>query len=599
MSRLCKNCHQKCSSIYCSNECNRTYKLKTKWITNKCLTCGKEIISRVSRPKSFCSNKCVSNNKTINSKKILTCKKTCLEKYGVENVMFFPENVEKIKKKMLEKYGVSSFLSTKNFREKSKATMLKRYGVEYAQQSDNIKSKTREVVMKKYGGFTLASPILSNKAKNTMMEKYGVINPLQSNKIKEKQQKTNIERYGSITPLTDRKIKEKTSITLEKYGVKNISQLPKIQQTIRDTCRQIFIEYLFGGNRLENKVTPLFKKEDFISTSYKNTYPFRCNTCKLTFEDDLYSGHIPRCPTCFPKTNSTQQTEIREVINQIIPGEKIMENKRSILPSGKELDIYIPSLKIAIEYDGLYWHSEITGGKPKQYHLNKTVECEKSNIHLLHIFENEWENKKDIIKNKLSHLLNKTPHSSISARKCEVKELSTKEKNEFLDLYHIQGKDNSSVRLGALYKGKLVSVMTFGKRRVAMGAKNITNDEYEMYRFCVGKDRVVGVGGKLFSHFIRNYNPCKITTYADRRYSTSSAFYTQIGMSLVGETSPNYWYFLPHEMKLYHRFCFRKTELIKKLKIYDPNLTEWQNMQLNGYDRIWDCGHYKYEWIRS
>jgi len=117
-----------------------------------------------------------------------------------------------------------------------------------------------------------------------------------------------------------------------------------------------------------------------------------------------------------------------------------------------------------------------------------------------------------------------------------------------------------------------------------------------MYRFCIGEKNVVGAGGKLFNYFVKNYNPIKITSYADKRYSTKSAFYSKIGFELKNDnTGPNYWYF-NRSMVRFHRFSFRKSELHKKLQSFDPSMTEWENMQLNGYDRIWDCGNLKYVW---
>ena len=142
--------------------------------------------------------------------------------------------------------------------------------------------------------------------------------------------------------------------------------------------------------------------------------------------------------------------------------------------------------------------------------------------------------------------------------------------------------------------------MTFGCLRSALGSKNIDNTIYEMYRFCVGDKNVVGIASKMLKYFIVNFNPSKIISYADRRYSDNAAFYNKIGFNLVGKTSTNYWYFnLKDTLKLYHRFNFRKDQLSTKLEKFDNNLSEWENMKNNGFDRIWDCGHLKYEWIKS
>ena len=132
-------------------------------------------------------------------------------------------------------------------------------------------------------------------------------------------------------------------------------------------------------------------------------------------------------------------------------------------------------------------------------------------------------------------------------------------------------------------------------QRIALGNKSKEN-EYEMYRFCIGNKNVVGIGGKLLNYFIKNYNPSKIISFADMRWSDNNSFYSKIGFKLNNITSPNYWYVnTKNYMNRIHRFNFRKQILYKVLPNFDPTLTEWENMQLNGYDRIWDCGLFKYE----
>jgi len=277
----------------------------------------------------------------------------------------------------------------------------------------------------------------------------------------------------------------------------------------------------------------------------------------------------------------------------------VIQNIKSIIPPW-ELDIYIPAKKLAIEYDGLYWHSESIGGKDKNYHLNKTLECEKQGIKLIHIFEDEWLNKQNIVQSRLKHALGLNTNSRIYARKCEVKKVDIKTTSAFLNDNHIQSADKASIRLGLFSENKLVSVMTFGKLRLALGQKNIVSGEYEMLRFCSLLDTsVIGGASKLLDYFVKTYNPTKIISYADRRYSNNTAFYSKIGFKFVSNTLPNYWYVAYGETYKQHRFNFRKDQLSKKLAYFDASLTEWQNMQLNGYDRIWDCGHLKYEWLKS
>ena len=601
MKRNCKNCKQECISIYCSDECNKQYKSIHSYIIKKCLTCGAEFRTRISIPKKYCSLKCSSSNVENIKQKNISYKNTCMDKYGVDNISKLKETSEKIKATNIERYGTDSYSKTKQFISDFKSTCMDKYGVEYPQQSESIREKSKNTVIKKYGGFTLKSPKLRKKAMLTMEKRYGNISPLKCYELKMKQQMTNIERYGDITPLTNENVKMKTSNTLmEKYGIENISQMPEVKLKVKHTNHEIYINSLFDGTRLNNMVAPMFKREEYINNSYSNKYKFSCNKCKTEFEDNLYSGHIPRCPTCYPLHISKQQLEIYEYLKSIVPVDtEVIQNKRDILKSGLELDIYIQKLNVAIEYNGLYWHSEFTGGKKKTYHLNKTLECEKQGIRLIHIFEDEWINNRSVVERRLKHILRLNTSDKIYARKCEIKEVTSTITTEFLNKYHIQGRDNASVRFGAYYDNELVSVMTLGKRRIAMGIKVSGEGEYELLRFCSGEKMVIGIAGKLFNAFLKKYDPTKITTYGDRRYSNADIFYNKIGFVYTGETAPNYWYFKIGDIHRRHRFNFRKNELPKKLATFDPNLTEWQNMQLNGYDRIWDCGNFKYEWIKK
>ena len=87
-----------------------------------------------------------------------------------------------------------------------------------------------------------------------------------------------------------------------------------------------------------------------------------------------------------------------EIINLIKSNcdSEIVTHTRQVLPSHHELDIYIPDRKVAIEYNGLYWHS-IENGKDKEYHISKSIECEQLGIHLIHVFGDEWKKRKDEI----------------------------------------------------------------------------------------------------------------------------------------------------------------------------------------------------------
>jgi hypothetical protein len=462
-----------------------------------------------------------------------------------------------------------------------------------AQQDPVTKEKIKKTNMEKYGAehhFQLQ--IFLNKQKQTNLKKYGVENVSQVSSVSEKKKQTCLKNFG-----TDWYLKRTDLIQqniFKKYGVINIQQYTPIKNQTIQTRRGNFYDSLITTHRLNNLAIPLFSKEEYMKGGLYNKYKFECIKCKKIFDDCLEDGDLPRCPSCF-RGRSWFENEVYDYIKTLLSTDIIEKNCRNIL-NGKELDIFIPSKKIAIECDGLFWHSEIFGGKEKQYHIEKTNKCENKGIKLIHIFEDEWIEKKDIIKQKLKHILHQNL-KSIYARNCYIKEITSKECSNFLNLYHVQGSDTSSIKLGAFWDNSLVAVMTFGNLRKCLGFKKIKN-YYELYRFSTSKP-VVGIASKMLKYFKNNYKPSKIITFSDIRWSSIlDNFYEKIGFQFVKKTSPNYWYFKKKTWtKRYHRFSFRKSELSKKLLNFDPNLTEWENMKNNGFDRIWDCGNLKYEMI--
>ena len=282
---------------------------------------------------------------------------------------------------------------------------------------------------------------------------------------------------------------------------------------------------------------------------------------------------------------SKAEKDIVEFIRTIAPSENIVENDRSVL-NPKELDIYIPSRKLAFEYDGLYWHCDEYGDSKR--HLHKTLDCEAKGIHLVHVFENEWLDNQDIVKSRIRNLFG-SYDKVVYARSCQVKEVSSKESFAFQWQNHIQGGVNSKVNFGLYHDGKLVSLMTFSKPRFNK------KYEWELVRFCNKCGyHIPGGASKLLKHFEREYHPRSIVSYADRRWSmkSESTLYNRLGFSLVSESSPNYWYVKGGE--LFNRIQFQKHKLNGILDKFDESKSEWQNMQDNGYDRIFDCGNLVY-----
>jgi len=462
-----------------------------------------------------------------------------------------------------------------------------------AQLNPNTISKIKSTNLKRYQTeYGLNNKNIIEKKNKTVKERYGVDNVSQATGISEKKEKTCMKNYGVKWILSDQKRKE--SAIFEKYGVTNILKLKSIQNKVSSTRRGNFYDWLISSDRLKSIVIPMFTKEEYLFGGYYEDYKFKCCKCENEFLDCLEDGDLPRCNICY-KGKSDFEKQVEDFIKTIYFDEIVKNNK--IILGGKELDIYVPQKKLAIECDGLYWHGEINGMKNKIYHLNKTLECEKQGIRLIHIFEDEWLNKQDIVKSILCNIFKNT--KKLYARNCVIKELQSKECNIFLKNNHLQGCDpTANIKIGLFNKHELVSVMTFGCSRLSLGNKKTKKNEYEMRRYCnIINTSVIGGASKLLAYFTKTYHPTKIISYSDKRWF-GGGLYEKLGFTKISMGFPNYWYFGKYKhYKRYHRFSFAKHTQHKKLKIFDTSLSEWNNMKNNGWDRIWDCGHLKYEYI--
>lgn len=533
--------------------------------TKKCPQCNDEFTVYKSLHQVYCSIQCRVDSEEVQKK----YKEAMVQKYDVEH----PSKSDEIKKKKtetnLERFGVGNPLQSEDIKEGIRQLNLEKYGVEHHFQSEDVNKKIKE----------------------TNIKRYGVENPMQNGHILKKAQSTNLKRYGFKSSFENESVRQKYSEnSMDKYGVDH----PMKSEEVKNKRKKLFYEYLLKSDRLKKKVEPLFELDDYSGCG--QFYEFKCNNCENIFEDHLNDGRIPRCVECYPYTGRNSKMEY-ELIKYLQKNDIEFEHgENTILDKYRELDIYLPEYEMAIEMNGLYWHSE-QRGKEKNYHLNKTNECENKGISLFHIFEDEWLNNEDLIADMLLHRLNLSEKGRVYGRNTIVKGVSPKDKNLFLNKYHIQGEDRSSIKLGLYEDGELVSIMTFSKPRVALGQNSKTEDVWELSRFCSSKI-VVGGASKLFTHFIRNHNPDEVYSYADRRRTSTldGSVYDKLGFKKDSITRPNYWYVDFNTGIRYHRFNFRKNVLNEKLDNFDSDLTEYENMLLNGYDRIWDCGSIKYIW---
>ena len=466
---------------------------------------------------------------------------------------------ESIKIGVKNKYGVDNIFQSEDIKNKIKKTNLEKYGVEYYLQSNDVKEKTKETNLEKYGAVHHSkSPEIKEKTKVTNLQKYGVKYSFNNIDIRNKIKETNLEKYGVYYPLQNNEIIDKALLTksiklIDKYDKYKIKKIKNTQYTIH--CNDCGCDFEIDSQNFRNRI--------------------KYNTILCT-----------KCNIIGSYTTSGFEIELQKFIQNNTKNTILFGDRKIIHPL--ELDIYIPELKIAFEFNGLWWHNELY--KDNNYHLNKTELCDSKGIQLINIWEDDWIYKQDIVKSIILNKLNNTT-IKIFARKCEIKEIiDNKVTRYFLNNNHIQGFVGSKIKIGLYYNNELVSLMTFGKRRIAMGKKLTNDNDYELLRFCNKLNtNVVGGASRLFKYFIRKYNPQEITTYADRSHSQGK-LYNTLNFKFISKTEPNYYYVIGNTKN--YRFNYRKDILVKQG--FDPNKTEHEIMLERKIYRIYDSGNLKY-----
>lgn len=275
---------------------------------------------------------------------------------------------------------------------------------------------------------------------------------------------------------------------------------------------------------------------------YRNKYQkieIQCTKCFNNQKKTMMMiKNSPKCFFCHPK-ESVAQLEIYNFVKNLCDDAEL-SNRTVINP--KEIDIVVPSRRIAIEYNGLYYHSEECLKDYKTYHYNKTLICEKAGYELFHIFQDEWKYNSEIIKSMLKSKLGLID-KKIFARKCEIKEILIPERRKFFNINHLNGDANSKKAWGLFYDKQLVSVLSIRRPR----QKKKYSDAYEITRFaCLLDTIVIGGFSKLVKYaieWIKKNDPKirRLMSYVDLEHGNGKS-YEKTGFSLIGITvNKFYW----------------------------------------------------------
>lgn len=403
------------------------------------------------------------------------------------------------------------------------------------------------------------------KRKNTLFDKYGVDNIAKLDEIKQKQAVTNQLRYGATSSFQNQIVKDKYKKTvLENWGTDHYFKT----EDFKVKAKSYYLKKWGVDHQL---------KVDEIKEKIKNT-------CVDKYGVETYLNTEHSRSSIKLSNRSTYESEICEWLDDLnIEYEK---NSYSII-SPYSLDIFIKDHNLAIEFNGLYWHSEFF--KEKDYHFKKTDLCRNKSIQLVHVWEDDWISRKAVVKSIIKNYLHKI-EKKIPARKCEVKMVENKEVSEFLNTNHLQGYTRFTDAYGLYNNEELVSLMCFGWRSTN-GKK-----EYELIRFCNKLDfNIIGAASKLYSFFVKNNQDIDtITSYSDLAIFNGNLYKT-LGFENKGHTNLNYWWVVKGVRM--HRFNFNKSKLVKLG--YSRHKTEVEIMhELNNW-RVFGCGQEKWIWSRK
>jgi hypothetical protein len=283
---------------------------------------------------------------------------------------------------------------------------------------------------------------------------------------------------------------------------------------------------------------------------------------------------------------SLTEIEIRSYIESL--NIEYQHNMWDILET-KEIDLFIPSKMLAIEINGLYWHSwhpTMKSSENRTRHLEKTQLLLDKGIDLIHITDWEWRNQQDIIKSMLNNRLGLSQR--YWARKTQIRDLTTQQARKFFQENHLQGFIHSQYYIGLYDQDQLLMAISAGHSRFKKDKKIIELHRLATKKYCL----VVGGGSKLISELKRRVPDSKIISYCDRSKSTGKG-YIEMGFSLVSQSGPGYFWTNGNE--IISRYKASKKRLERWLPDYDSSLSESQNMFNQKYRRFWDCGNLIFE----
>lgn len=497
-----------------------------------------------------------------------------------------PTEIAKILDNSFSNTAIRAFLNKNNIstsKEKDRSRPCKICGKVFTPKNYDGESKSK---------YVLCSKECSNISKKES-RRYSKYSKDQINKVIElKQKKFTNNEIVKITKVNLNTVKsiikeEKLKLTPKEHQTNahkgKLNKNPSCMEDMRNsriTCET---------NKFNIKIN---KIKNQLEKNEKYSIPYLCKKYNMHDTSVRRAMHLRDWSHLIGNSRSGSELEIYDFVKEHLDENlEIIQGDRKVL-KGKELDIYIPNLNLAIEYCGLYWHNE-NSPEPRgyNYHYNKMKDCEKESVRLITIFEDEWEERRSQVKNFLKSVLGYSK-KRIYARKCEIKEVSKENTFDFLNKNHIQGKTRFKLSYGLFFEDKLVGLIT-GNIHHRQG-----NDGVFILNRLVFKDsyQVIGGASKLLKYLIKNckelgYN--KLVSWSDNRWSQGNV-YEKIGFYLSDDLKPDYSYYIGSNQRE-SKQANTKINLIKKGALGNMDNTEKELAQSLGYEKIWDCGKKRWE----
>lgn len=362
------------------------------------------------------------------------------------------------------------------------------------------------------------------------------------------------------------------------------------------TCPGCFRDHRAGGSQRDTaetfaeKVRDVFENAfDLSHVQYVRTQQeiiVRCvehNELCITRPNWIVKGQNP-CPKC-NHTKSLKERELFDFVKSMVPA---FQRNRSVLPP-KEIDVWVPSHNLGVEYHGVYWH---TYDKVGDTHRKKWETAQKLGIRLVQIFEDEWRDKRPQIENRIRALLGKC--ETYDARKTTLVQLPPKDAMRFLNDHHTQGAGRAKLYYGLRFNNELVAVASFGPSRSG-AMTDAEGDGWEVIRYA-SKGRVRGGFSKLFAQFKKDVQPSQVVSYCDLRFGDGK-LYEACGFSLDKITEPDYWWVPVGGLVRIPRYQTQKHKLENHPVLrnyYAKGLTEKQICESAGWQKIYGVGHQRW-----